>query len=83
MYYSLFNIYTFYNYYGVMLGTLVYKNITDRNIKKDLAKAFHIDSIYDDVDLSVCTYDYLLEIGMSEEEISQLKEILQNKLKPA
>ena len=68
---------TFYNYYGVKLGSLVYKNIADRNIKKDLATAFHIGSIFEDVDLSVCAKEYLKEIGMSEEEIYLLKEKLQ------
>ncbi|MBO7697761.1 MAG: tyrosine-protein phosphatase [Erysipelotrichaceae bacterium] len=67
---------TYYNYYGIKLGTVVYKNIADRNIKKDLARALEIDSIYD-VDLSICAYDYLIRIGMSEEEIDLLKEKLQ------
>ena len=67
---------TFYNYYGVKLGSLVYNNIAERNIKKDLATAFHIETIFADVDLSVCAKEYLLEIGMSEEEIDLFKKRL-------
>ena len=37
---------TFYNYYGVKLGSLVYNNIAERNIKKDLSTAFHIESLF-------------------------------------
>lgn len=67
---------TFYNYYGVKLGSLVYNNIAERNIKKDLSTAFHIKSLFADVDLSICAEAYLIEIGMSEEEINLLKEKL-------
>ena len=67
---------TFYNYYGVKLGSLVYNNIAERNIKKDLSTAFHIESLFADVDLSICAEAYLIEIGMSEEEIDLLKEKL-------
>ena len=67
---------SFYNYYGVRLGSLVYNNIAERNIKKDLATAFHIETIFADVDLSVCAKEYLLEIGMSEEEIDLFKKRL-------
>ena len=67
---------TFYNYYGVKLGSLVYNNIAERNIKKDLSIAFHIESLFADVDLSICAEAYLIEIGMSEEEIDLLKEKL-------
>ena len=67
---------TFYNYYGVKLGSLVYNNIAERNIKKDLSTAFHIESLFADVDLSICAKEYLIEIGMSEEEIDLLKEKL-------
>ena len=67
---------SFYNYYGVRLGSLVYNNIAERNIKKDLATAFHIETIFANVDLSACAKEYLLEIGMSEEEIDLFKKRL-------
>ncbi len=66
---------TYYNYYGIKLGSLVYNSLASRNIKKDLAKAFAIGSIYGE-DLSVCAHNYLKKIGMSEDEIKRLKEIL-------
>ncbi len=68
---------TYYNYYGVKLGSLIYNDIAQRNIKKDLAKALNIDSLYGDHDLSELAQDYLLNIGMSKEEIGSLKERLQ------
>ena len=68
---------TYCNYYGVKLGSSFYNSIAERNIKKDLAKAFGIDSIFEDDDLSLCAEKNLLKIGMSQEEISKLKEILQ------
>ena len=68
---------TFDNFYGIRLGSVVYNNVADKNIKHDLAVAFGIDSIFDDVDLSKCAEDYLAKIGMSEEEISKLKQKLQ------
>jgi len=69
---------TYCNYYGIKLGTAIYNRIAERNIKKDLAKAFNIESIYEADDLSACAEDYLLRIGMSEEEIGLLKKKLQD-----
>lgn len=68
---------TYSNYYGIKLGSLVYNSIAQRNIIKDLSKALGIDSIFDEHDLSKLAEDYLLRIGMSIDEIDQLKEKLQ------
>jgi len=63
---------TYANYYGVQPGTEQYNAIVRSNIAKTLATAFGIESIYD-VDLAAEADAYLLEIGMSREEIDTLK----------
>jgi protein tyrosine/serine phosphatase len=68
---------TFYNYYGIEAGTEQYRQIAGSNIEAALARAFKIDSIYDDgVDLRSCSEAYLKDIGMNDDEISSLKERL-------
>ena len=66
---------TYENYYGVKLGSSVYNAIGKRTIRKDLPRAFLIDSLYA-ADLKECAQNYLLKIGLSEEEILSLKEVL-------
>ena len=63
---------TYANYYGVQPGTEQYDAIVRSNIAKTLAAAFGIESIYD-TDLAAEADDYLLEIGMTREEIDALK----------
>ena len=63
---------TYANFYGVQPGTEQYDAIVRSNIASSLAAAFDIGSIYD-ADLAVEADDYLLEIGMSREEIDALK----------
>lgn len=67
---------TFDNLYGMKLGTVAYNNTAAKNIKRDLAKAFGTGSLYEEADLSVCAFNYLNKIGMSEEEIGLLKQRL-------
>ena len=66
---------TYYNYIGVKLGSLVYHRIASRNIMKTIAKAFHVESIYE-IDLQAKAEEYLLEIGLSAEEIEELRNAL-------
>ena len=66
---------TYYNFYGVEPGTEAYRIIADGNIRSILAEAFEVESI-DDVDLAACAEAYLLNIGMTGEEIAQLREKL-------
>ena len=66
---------TYANYYGVEPGTEQYDVIVRSNIAKSLATAFDIESIYD-ADLAAEADDYLLEIGLSREEIDSLKDCL-------
>lgn len=63
---------TFYNYYGVEAGTEQYDAIARANIQKSLAAAFGIDSITG-ADLAAEAQEYLLAIGLSEEEIAAVK----------
>ena len=63
---------TFYNYYGVETGTEQYDAIARANIQKSLAAAFGIDSITG-ADLAAEAQEYLLAIGVSEEEIAAVK----------
>jgi hypothetical protein len=66
---------TYANYYGVVPGTEQYDAIVRSNIAKTLVASFDIESIYD-ADLSAEADDYLLEIGMTREEIESLKACL-------
>ncbi len=68
---------TYYNFYGIEADTPQYEKIAEGNIDATLSKAFGISSIREeDADLSVRAEDYLRNIGMSEVEISGLKEKL-------
>ena len=58
-------------------------NYDSDDFRKDLAKAFGIKSIYDDgVDLSSCAEVFLKDIGMSDDEISSLRENLIHTMTP-
>ena len=63
---------TYANFYGVEPGTEQYDIIVRSNIAKTLAAAFDVESIYD-ADLADEAAAYLLEIGMTSEEIDTLK----------
>ncbi len=68
---------TYYNFYGIGPDSEQYAQIADSNIKASLADAFGVDAIDDaSLDLAAEAEDYLLEIGMSAEEISALKDQL-------
>lgn len=63
---------SYYNYYGVEPGSVIYDVIAESNICKALETAFGIADIAD-ADLSACAEAYLLDIGMTAEEIAALK----------
>ena len=63
---------TYANYYGVQPGTEQYDAIVRSNIAKSLATAFDVESIFD-ADLATEADAYLLEIGMTREEVDALK----------
>ena len=71
---------TYYNFYGVEPGTETYRIISDGNIRNILAEAFEVERI-DDANLAACAENYLLRIGMTGEEIAQLREKLGTDIK--
>ena len=66
---------TYYNYYGVAPGDERYEVIANSNICKSLAAAFGVEDIRE-ADLASAAEEYLLGIGLTEEEIGTLKEKL-------
>ena len=63
---------TYWNYYGVLPGTEQYEAIVNSNIRKSLAAAFGVESI-DEADLQAEAVEYLLEAGMTAEEIAAVQ----------
>ncbi len=63
---------TFFNYYGVQPGTEQYDIVAGSNICKSLATAFGIADIRE-ADLKAEAEEYLLEIGLSADEIAQIR----------
>ena len=63
---------TFFNYYGVQPETEQYDIIANSNICKSLAAAFDIADIRE-ADLQAEAEAYLLEIGLSADEIAQIR----------
>ena len=65
---------TYENYYGVEPGTEQYERISARNIEQALSGVFGIESLRDSsADLALCAEKYLLDIGLTEDEIIALK----------
>jgi hypothetical protein len=68
---------TFTNFYKVEPGSENYTRIADSAIKPILATAFGIDSIEDEnVDLAKCAEEYLIRIGLTEDEIISVRDVL-------
>ena len=68
---------SYYNFYGIEPGSDQWEQIGAGCIEKYLAQAFGIDSIRaEGTDLQACAQEYLIDIGMNEQEISDLKENL-------
>ena len=68
---------TYYNFYGIEPGSEQYASIASGNIEAALAEVFGIRSIRDGgTDLSACAKQYLLRIGLTEDDIASLKKNL-------
>lgn len=63
---------TYHNYYGVEKGSEKYNAIASSNIVKSIQKAFNINDFYS-ADLQKGAENYLLSIGLTKQEISDLK----------
>ena len=63
---------TFFNYYGVQPGTDQYDLIVSANIVKSLCTAFGLDTL-ENADLAAAAEAYLLGIGVTAEEIAQVR----------
>ncbi|MDO4415055.1 MAG: tyrosine-protein phosphatase [Erysipelotrichaceae bacterium] len=65
---------TYCNFYGVEKNSETYRMIAEKNIVPSLEKAFGIDDLYEVNDqLDELAEAYLLKIGMSNKEITDLK----------
>ncbi len=67
---------TYFNYYGIPLGSLVYHRIAERTICRQLMRAFDLDSLDEEADLSEYAGNYLIRIGLDEEMVAQLRQRL-------
>ncbi len=68
---------TYRNFYGVASGDDQYAFIADSNIKASLCKAFGIEALDgENIDLAQCAQTYLQSIGLTDAEISALKDHL-------
>ncbi|MCR4600288.1 MAG: tyrosine-protein phosphatase, partial [Clostridia bacterium] len=66
---------SFYNYYGITAGDERYSLILTNNLDKNLKNAFGVSDLRS-ADLSAETTDFLRSIGLSGEEIAQLRQDL-------
>lgn len=66
---------TYYNYYGVIEGTVKYNAIASSNIVKSLESAFAVEDL-SKADLAAEAEAFFKEIGLSESEIASLRENL-------
>lgn len=67
---------TYYNYYGVEKGNIRYAGMS-MNLIKELEDAFQNDNLME-ADLSELAHQYMLRIGLSEDEITDLYAKLSN-----
>lgn len=63
---------SYYNYYGIRPDSDTYEAVANSNIRKTLAQAFGIDDIAS-ADLGACAEEYLLDIGLTGDEIAAVK----------
>ena len=65
---------TYENFYGIRVGSSLSEYVAYNAIRRQLAQAFGIGSIFEaGVDLAACAEGYLLDCGLSEGEIDALK----------
>ena len=63
---------TYHNYYGVEPGTEKYDAIANSNIIKTLKTAYGVEEL-ENADLNQEAEEYILQIGLTKQELSQLK----------
>ena len=63
---------TYHNYYGVEPGTEKYDAIAGSNIIKTLKSAFQVEDL-EQADLQKEAEEYILQIGLTKQELKQLK----------
>ena len=63
---------SYYNYYGIGPDSDTYEAVANSNIRMTLAQAFGIDDIAS-ADLGACAEEYLLDIGLTGDEIAAVK----------
>lgn len=63
---------TFYNFYRVKPGDAKYNILAGGNIRKSLQGLFGVDDL-ETVDLSECAANYIESIGLTDEELENLK----------
>lgn len=66
---------TYHNYYGVEPGTEKYDAIASSNIIKTLTTAYGVENL-ETADLSREAEEYILQIGLTQQELSNLKDNL-------
>ena len=66
---------TYYNYYGVEPGTEKYDAIAGSNVIKTLKTAFQVEDL-EKADLQKEAEEYILQIGLTKQELSSLKQNL-------
>ena len=68
---------TYSNFYGIEPGSEKYKLILDENFISALARIFHLKAAdLEKTDLSACAANYLAECGLSDDEITAVKNAL-------
>lgn len=63
---------TYYNYYGITTDDAKYDVIMNSNIVKTLSRAFGVEDLAS-ADLAACAEQYMLNIGLTAEEIASLR----------
>ena len=63
---------TYYNYYGVESGTEKYNIIAENNIIKTLETVYEVEDL-EKADLRREAEEYILQLGLTKQELSQLK----------
>ena len=62
---------TYYNYYGVEVGSEQYDAIANSNIIKTLKRAFDVEDLTT-ADLAAEAREYIFSLGLTEDEVAQL-----------
>ena len=68
------------NYYGIQNSDARYELIAENNLFSLLSRAFSGQEITVHTNLSACAEEYLRSLGLGEEEITQLRERLSERI---